>query len=85
MVLGSIFFCYVWGHHGTFTSAQNVFKIRILLLFWEGVASLQPDGMLKKSETTLDQKGKMYMTGGPTDANQVIDLDNHITVLIERL
>ncbi len=45
----------------------------------------QPDGMLKKSETTLDQKGKMYMTGGPTDANQVIDLDNHITILIERL
>jgi hypothetical protein len=46
---------------------------------------LQPDGMLKKSEITLDQKGKMYMTGGPTDASQVIDLDNHITVLIERL
>jgi len=45
----------------------------------------QPDGMMKKSETVLEQKGKMYMTGGPTDAKQTIDLTNQTSVLIERM
>lgn len=44
----------------------------------------QPDGMLQKSEMTLEQSGKMYMTGGPTGSNQAIDLNNYSTILIER-